>query len=126
MVDLDCIARCRVGGEAPVFAWWHCPDWCSQDECHGGDTFDFGNGADTTSRLHCGVVFASTVPDVDGGTIDIEIKVEAVEDSTEGFLALPTVNINFGHLITWADTAQQVVDAILAATELARRPLPST
>ncbi|WP_432983336.1 hypothetical protein [Dactylosporangium sp. CA-233914] len=102
------------------------PDWCSQDECHGGDAFDFGNGTITTSRFYCGVVFAKNVPDVDGGTINIEIKVEAVEDSTEGFLEPPTVNINFGQLITWADTAQQVANAILAATELARRPLPST
>jgi hypothetical protein len=66
----------------------------------------------------------AALPDIEGGAIDVEINVEAVEDAEDGYLEPPVVSINIGHLITSAAIAQQIGEALLAAAAVARQPLP--
>lgn len=111
----------------PTPAWWTCPAWCSGgDNCFGGETLDLGNGTVTTSRMHHAVVLAETVPDADGGTIDVRVEVTAVEDPDEGFVEAPAVMVNVDGLTTDPDTAERIAAAILAAVAAARQPLSVT
>lgn len=106
--------------------WWSHPRWCAEgDNCYGGDVIDFGSGSTvTTSRHHHGVLLATSVYDIDGTQVDVRIEIEAVEDPNEGFIDGPFVNIDMPHgMLTDADSAERIANAMLAAVAAARQPL---
>ncbi|GAA1550592.1 hypothetical protein GCM10009827_084080 [Dactylosporangium maewongense] len=109
----------------PTTPWHHCPPWCSQgDNCYGGEFLDFGDGHPVrlTSRHHHGVILAEQVCDIDGTAVDVRIEVEAVEDPDQGFMDGAFVNIDMPHgMVTDADSAERIANAMLAAVAAARQ-----
>lgn len=110
-----------------IAPWWVCPPWCDKgDNCYGGEALNFGGQpATVTHRHHAKSVLVDTVDDIDGGTTDVSVEVEAVEDPTDGFIDGALVTLSVPLTTVDADTAERIANAILAAVAAARQPLPA-
>lgn len=110
-----------------VSPFWHCPAWC--DTCTGGEQFDFddGNGLGAaTSRSHRGTVHAEQVIDLDGDHVEARVELIAIEDPDLGFVDGAFVAVQADVTTPDLDALARIRDAIDAAIDHARRPLPAT
>ncbi len=104
--------------------WWHCPSFCQDTVCFGGELHEGANYRFTADRRHGALIHAETIRQDDGGYVDVSISLVAVENPREGFMDGTCIIASLGNLETTdADAVQRIAMALDAAVRHAKEPL---
>lgn len=99
-----------------------CPPWCAGDEdCYGGDTFDFGGHVIVTNRMHTGVL-VDVATDGQDGSAPQQVRVLAERcDTPDGHPGDTRLVLHVGLADRPANLTQADVDAHLAGMDRSTR-----